>query len=365
MKLFIKLFKLLVNIKYNLLKGFLRKKNRIVFLSRQSDHLSDDFKMIMAGLKGYDIKYICIRDDGDIISKIKLIIYSLKSITILAGSKVCVLDSYWPGVSLLKNKNFKVIQIWHALGKIKKSGYQTLDKSSGRDLKTSKAMDMHRNYDIVVAGGKAWNKYYCESFNIDEGIIRNYGLPRIDRMLDNKGKYINEVYEKYPELSSKPILLYAPTFRRGYYADWYDLLDEIDTDKFHLVIKAHPNSPLDFDTSKFYNCNDVTTEMLLAACEYLITDYSAIAIEGALLDKKTYYYIFDYEEYISSNGLNLLINEEYPKLCFKDAKSLANQLNKGEYPYEVFENYKERFLPSELGNSTKKIIEMIEAYMKE
>ena len=56
-----------------------------------------------------------------------------KSMYHLATSRVCVLDSYWPPVSLLKHKEeLRVIQIWHAIGKIKQSGLQSVGKKSGR-----------------------------------------------------------------------------------------------------------------------------------------------------------------------------------------------------------------------------------------
>lgn len=48
-----------------------------------------------------------------------------------------------------------VIQIWHALGKIKQSGYQTVGKAGGRGRLVADELCMHRNYDYIIAGGKA------------------------------------------------------------------------------------------------------------------------------------------------------------------------------------------------------------------
>ena len=45
-----------------------------------------------------------------------------------------------------------MIQMWHAIGKIKKSGYQTLDKDSGRSRAVAELLCMHRNYDYIIAG---------------------------------------------------------------------------------------------------------------------------------------------------------------------------------------------------------------------
>ena len=96
----------------------------------------------------------------------------LKTMYHLSTSKVCVLDSYSLPVSILHHKkSLKVIQIWHSMGKIKQSGYQTLDKPSGRSSKMAKLLNMHKNYDIVVAGARAWNDAYCKSFGITEGSV--------------------------------------------------------------------------------------------------------------------------------------------------------------------------------------------------
>ena len=78
--------------------------------------------------------------------------------------------------------------MWHALGKIKQSGYQTLGKASGRGAEMAHLMKMHENYDYIIAGGKAWNPFYEKSFNQPQDKLVNCGLPRIDRLLAERGK---------------------------------------------------------------------------------------------------------------------------------------------------------------------------------
>ena len=41
--------------------------------------------------------------------------------------------------------------MWHALGKIKQSGYQTLGKESGRGEEMARLMKMHEGYDYIIA----------------------------------------------------------------------------------------------------------------------------------------------------------------------------------------------------------------------
>ncbi len=358
-KLIIIIYKSMINLIYTILKTLIRQKDKVVFISRQKDVVNDDFAMLIDNLPSVEKEVICIRDHGTLSSKLRLAFLTIKSLALLASCKVCVLDSYWPGVSLLKHKNFTVIQIWHSIGKIKKSGYQTLGKASGRNEQTAKLLNMHGNYDYVIAGAKAWNKFYCESFNINEDCIRNYGLPRIDRIIKKKNINKDLFFKTYPELSNKKIVLYAPTFRRGYDFNFNDMVNKLSSNNYTLVVKLHPNSTLDNKENNYITCPDVKTDVVMSAADYIITDYSAIALEAAIIDVNTYYFIPDYEDYLKNNGLNVKIEDEVPELCFRNAKELVKKLENDEYNYEVLQHYKDKFLIKDLGNSTRKITTLI------
>ena len=124
----------LLNVIYGLMKLFPVNNRKVIFCSRQSDEVPLDFIMIQKYLERKDIQYVnvCCRVGNGIGQYIHFLKATLQSMYHLATGKVCILDSYWPAVSLLKHKSqLKVIQIWHAIGKIKQSGYQTLDKNPG------------------------------------------------------------------------------------------------------------------------------------------------------------------------------------------------------------------------------------------
>lgn len=221
-------------------------------------------------------------------------------------------------------KSLTVIQMWHALGKIKQSGYQTLDKESGRSAKTARLLKMHENYDIIVAGGQAWNPFYCKSFNTSEDKLVNIGLPRIDYLIETEKDNRERVLSAYPEFGKKKILLYAPTFRRNIELNWQGFVDSINYDKYIVIIKGHPNQQITCEKPGVYLCPEYRSVELLSVCDYLITDYSAIAIEGAILNKKTYYYVYDYEEYTSKTASTLTCL----KLCRVASLEMARSLQK-------------------------------------
>ena len=250
MSFVINIGKFCLTILYGILKLFPSKENKVLFLSRQSDELSLDFSMLKEELlrQNPDVQIIaiCNRLDDSKSGLVGFAADTLKSMYHLATSEVCVLDAYWPAVSLLHHKDkLTVIQMWHAIGKIKKSGYQTLGKESGRGEQIAKLLHMHENDDIIIAGGKAWNPYYCASFHTTENKLLNIGLPRIDHLLQSEEANRKAALKAYPELSKKQVILYAPTFRRNMELNWQNLLKEIDFHKYILIVKGHPNQRIE------------------------------------------------------------------------------------------------------------------------
>ena len=113
------------------------RNNKLVFLSRQSNTPSEDFLFLRDRLlelqPDMEIVAITQRADSNLKSMLSFAGVTLKSMYHLATARVCLLDSYWPAVSVLHHKKeLAVIQMWHAMGKIKKSGYQSLGKKFGR-----------------------------------------------------------------------------------------------------------------------------------------------------------------------------------------------------------------------------------------
>ena len=139
------------------------------------------------------------------------------------------------------------------------------------------------HYDVVIAGGKAFNPFYCASFGIDESILYNVGLPRMDSLRENR-KQCRELFDKtYPWLRGKKIILYAPTFRKGHILDASAMRDAFDfRDDQIFVVKRHPNQQLRLASIRpALTCSKLPTSVILTLCDCVITDYSAITIEAA------------------------------------------------------------------------------------
>lgn len=372
--LIIYVMRALLSLIYGILKLFPTQDNKVIFLSRQDNVLSLDFRLVEKKLvekkpAAVKIVSICHRLEGNNLrGALGFGITTLKSMYHLATAKVCVLDAYWPAVSLLKHKQtLKIIQMWHALGKIKQSGYQTLDKEGGRGKTTARLMKMHKGYDYVIAGGKAWNPYYVKSFGISEEKIRNYGLPRIDYLIEKHKETKDRILTVYPEFREKKIVLYAPTFRRNIQLKWESLYENLilkaKTKDYILVVKGHPNQNIrlteEMAMAGVKTCPDFKAVDLLSVADYLVTDYSAIALEGAVLNIPTLYFLYDVEEYRQKNGMNIDLYKEMPKCVFTEGSEVSGVVMSGTYNYQALENYVAKFLPEDLGKSTDKITDLI------
>ncbi len=366
MEFAVKLLKGVLTAIYAVMKLSPTKDNRIVFCSRQSSDVPLDFALIQQELRkrqdDLQIVNICNRIGKGLGAYLSFAGDTLRSMKCMATSKVCVLDSYWPAASMLNHKDdLTIIQIWHAIGKIKKSGMITTGAKTGRSKKTAALLNMHEKNDYIIAGAKVFDQFYRDSFGDYDYTLLNYGLPRIDYLIDSEKGNREKFFAEHPELEGRTILLYAPTFRRGMEARWQDIIRAVDPEKYTLIIKNHPSQRIEGERPaehvKYFD--DWTAVNLLAAADYVITDYSAIALEAAVLRKKTLYWVYDYDEYTRENGLNVDMFESMPGLAFKDANELMAFIDKDEYPMELLDAYRQKYLPEDLGRSTEKIAQLI------
>lgn len=372
--------KLFLRFIYFFLKLMPVSHDKVVFCSRQSNDMPLDFALIHAELMNRRPQtkcvFFCKHIGYGMMEYIRYAKVLLRSMYHLATSRICIIDSYWPAVSMLSHKqSLKVIQIWHSIGKVKKSGYQTIGRKSGRKAEYARLLHMHENYDYVIAGAKIWNQYYCESFHITEDKILNYGLPRIDYLLKTEIQNRERFFQEYPAWRDKRIVLYAPTFRRNMDSQSQKLLDAAKSEDFILLVKKHPGQLF---AGHEENGNIAMLDTwkaidLLTVCDILITDYSAIAIEASVLKKTTYYWVYDYVNYIENNGVNIDLYELFPGYVYEDADELFAAVRRdltGKKKKIFTEKtlmkasppaiYDTAYLPEAFENVTYKIVKLIE-----
>jgi len=338
-------------------------KNKIVFISRQTNKPSLDFRMLKKEINNIDenIKIVFItkkmkkniKDGMKNLGNIFLQMYHL------ATSKVCVIDGYNITISALKHKKqLKVFQIWHSLGAIKKFGYQSLNTK--KDKKIAKVLKMHKNYNYITCSSKNMIKYFSKSFNYSKEKFVPIGLPRIDYLLKYSKINRKKIYHKYPKFKNKKVILYAPTFRDNDNYKINELINTIDLKKYILIIKVHPNTNYKINYQKnVYTCNEFTSLQLLSIANYVITDYSGISLEAAVMEKPVYLYVYDLKEYSKNPGINIKLKEDLPNYVFENEKELYKKLSTENYDINVIKKYKEKYITNSNGTVTKNLANFI------
>lgn len=350
---------------YFFIKLFTRQMDKITMLSRQSDKINLDFELLKEEIeksKKFKIKVLCKKIPKDLWGKIKYCFYMIKCMYHLATSKVCITDGYNIAISTLKHKkDLKIVQIWHAMGAIKKFGYQVLDKKEGSNSKVAKIMKMHNNYDCITCTSEATRKIYAEAFNTDINKIHVLGMPRVDYILGKNGKIddkISKLYEEYPHLREKRNILYVPTFRKGKKINIEELINSVDEEKYNLIISLHPldESPVE---EKYKISKEYLTFELIKMADYVITDYSAIAFETATLDKPLFFYLYDIDEYNDIRGLNIDLQKEMKNSTKTRIQDIIEIIENNSYDYDEERKFKEKYVETVNTENSKRIIEYI------
>lgn len=342
----------------------LRKtKNKILWLSRQSDDKSQDMLMLekAIGKSSPDTVQVFrlyrLKDESSV--TLSYIFRILGDMWELASARVVIVDTYSIPVSCLKHKKeLETVQIWHALGAVKKFGFQSLGKAFGRSKNVAKAMHMHENYDYVFAPSESVAEFYCEAFGCGKEKIRVLSLPRVDVLLDGENRRA-EFLALNPEYNDKKIVAYIPTFRLGdekYAEDIYSAFKEQSA--FRIVVSAHPLSKT-YENGKYKINGDFSSAELMKLSDAVITDYSACAFEAAIIGKPLYFYVPDYDSYKEAQGLNIDIEGELSPLCFRDAGLLVGAVSDEKYDFGMLSRFCDKYVENKSHDSTERMAEFI------
>lgn len=360
----ISILKFGLKVLYAPLKLF-KTKNRIVYLSRQSNDKSIDMLLLENSIREElpdteQVFRLRMIPDG-FVDKIKYCFGVIGDMYYLATSKLAILDTYSITVSCLKHKeDLKVIQMWHALGAIKKFGLQSIGTKEGRDEKISSAMCMHKNYDYVLAPSKATAQFYMEAFGCKADKIKICSLPRVDELLKNDGE-VTRFFKENPALSNKKIVLYLPTFRdrEAYVAQELKVEFAEEMDGYHLIVSPHPLFSKVKRDEKFFYKGSFSTFDLMKIADIIITDYSACAFEAAVLMKPLYFFVPDYQQYLKERGANIDLKTEMHCATFEDAAELCRAIRIGNYDQTALYSFKEKYVENTNSNNSQILAKFI------
>ena len=381
------LFFLLIIFKYHLrfiyffIKFFSLRKKRILLLSRQKNTMPLNYLLLTKELDKKNIKYIyfckkvpssinvLIRNENkknkifkQFISIINYYFSIYRQMCYCATSKIIIVDGYNVTVSLLYHKKgTKIIQLWHAHGAIKKFGYQTIGKTNGLNPVVAKILCMHKNYDYVISGSKAMNVFFAEAFKIDINKIIDIGTPIVDYMKKKNINIENKLYKKYPQLKEKKNIIYAPTFRNDGSNNINKIIEKFDFNNYNLIPILHPKYNNIIKNDKVVNIDKdlFNTYDIIKIADYVITDYSALIIDSAIMNKKVLLYVYDYNKYKKENGLNLNLFAFFKNNISEDFSNLMDIIKNNKYDDDIYNKFKIKYI-NNYSNCTKSLVNLIE-----
>lgn len=353
MNFIVRLGSVFLNVLYFFYK-FIPCRKQIAFISRQSDVISMDFFLLKKKLKESAPEIKIVEQykmiPQTVVGQIKYLFYLIGPLMYtLATSKVVVLDGYSVAVSVLKHKkSLKIVQMWHAMGSLKRFGYTAVDTKEGSKRKTAEIFRMHKNYDYILASSEVCIKPLAESFGNSPDKFIVFSLPRTDlitniEFMEQKRK---QIIKDYPEIKDKKNILYAPTFRKN--ADMIQavraLIDCVDYEKYNLIIKLHPLVKSHVESLQALSIDKYNSLELLSVADYVVTDYSAFIFEAALARLPIFLYAFDYKEYNESRGFLIDYTNEMPGDICISAESVINNIEMTDFNLDRVERFANKYI---------------------
>jgi CDP-ribitol ribitolphosphotransferase len=264
---------------------------------------------------------------------------ALRSYRVASSRLVIVDDYFFPIYPVKKRPGVTIVQVWHACGAFKRFGRATLEAEWGADQIFLKWVPIHSNYDLTLVSSASIAPIYAEAFGQStETISAAFGIPRTDVLLPSPRRDAAEraVRERLGLRDGRTTILYAPTFRgadlKGAAAP--ELLDIAALHRalggeYRLIVRLHPfvKSAMrippevgDFvvDASAEPDANEV-----MLAGDILVSDYSSIIFEYALLNRPMAFLAPDLAAYERERGFFFDYRTGVPGPVMEETEQLA------------------------------------------
>jgi len=339
-------------------------RNRAFFCSvRADDKLLENSSAVYESLSAPKI-FISKRNPHNRKTRLKILYY-------LLTSKVIVTDDYLHYLRLVNlRKKQRIIQIWHACGAFKKFSLDCA--SANHEIEN----ETHRQYSDVIVSSDDVRKHYATAFGLNINKIKSLGVPRTDMFFnENTEDMTQELYQMYPDLKDKKIILYAPTFREDHEGrripfetriNWEKLSNSLKDDEI-FIIKKHPAMKEDLlDGQNYENIMDLSSfsiYSLMFASNIMISDYSSVIFEYSLLNRPMLFYCPDIEEY--ERDFYLRYPEDLPGEITYDSNQLIENIRRSliDPKMRILNNFKKQQMDACDGKSTERVVKLIKNYL--
>lgn len=260
---------------------------------------------------------------------------SLKSFFILMRAKYIFISHSFRDVSRINFfKNSTKIQLWHGFP-LKKIVADVKNDPGQQNL-------FYENYDYFLSSSSLEDQRLLSAFrnwNISEDKLMRYGQPRND-IFQNKMKMdmiCAEIKKNLGLEKFKKIILYLPTFRDkteeiySFY-DKQDIIKFLEKNNYVLLERQHfqrRKTGEENQSSQYVKVLDesIDTQELLVLADLLITDYSSVFMDYAILERPIIHFLYDNDEYLTFHrGIYGKFSDECAGPIVYNEKDLAESI---------------------------------------
>jgi CDP-glycerol glycerophosphotransferase (TagB/SpsB family)/glycosyltransferase involved in cell wall biosynthesis len=294
----------------------------------------------------------------------------------LATSKYLVNNATFPQ-EFAKRPDQVYLNTWHGVA-LKHMGFDMPGGGPGSRNITRNLL----NADYLVSA----NSFMTESMyrgayrlqGIFRGGVIEEGQPRLDRqfraMQDPEGT-LAALEARGVGIGGRKVVLYAPTWRGESFSDLHnnasqllatvrDLQKGLDPAKCVVLLKVHQ---VVYDMVRerigdrdFLVPNSIPTNLVLAATDVLVTDYSSIFFDFAATGRPIVHHVPDYEDYRGGRGLYLGEEDLPGPLCVTVHETLDEvRARLAEGSSQRSRETAARFSPKDDGHVCERIVDVV------
>lgn len=365
------------NLVFTMLYGFISifrpvRPNSVILATNRTTILTDNLRYVFDGIdkKKFHVRTFFLSSPSA--SRVSRFLTRLRFVAAMATTQYTLVDDVVPIVYAIRLRpGTHLVQIWHALGALKKVGFSRNGRNGGPPATSI----THKNYTDVIVSSESIRKDFAEAFGVSIDRVHATGAPRSDLFFDTAAQetVCEAVYASRPELRGKRVILFAPTFRGNGKRTAHYPLDYLDLDRIYaglgdndmFVIKMHPfvkgRVPIPpaycdkiVDLSGYPEFNN-----LLLVCGLLVTDYSSAIFDYSLLQRPVVFYVPDLEVYSRNRGFYYDFSEyAYGPVVF-DLDSLIPRLGMTTIDEDRLSVFREKFLNACDGHSTQRFLDTV------
>lgn len=197
------------------------------------------------------------------------------------------------------------------------------------------------------------------------------GYPRNDVLFEKNNSHdISLLKQKYGIDSAKKLVLYAPTWRiRNKFDLMLDLqlMHERLGDQYEIAIRVHQfavNDKISFPGFVHDFTHAQSMEELFLISDIVITDYSSLMFDYAILKRPLLFYVYDLEEYRDNlRGFNLDFESEAPGPLLFTSEQIIESIENIEDTKKKYANkfneFRQKYCMYEQGNASEQIYQEV------